>query len=606
MTPADRLLFDALRRSAPRATAIGCVTTADAATALALPAVLGRTLDLLLTGEPATGWLACSAALLAALFLLDAAETVLTGTTTAHATARLRTRLVGHLLAAGPAGAARFSRGDLVTRGTALAAQAGTAPASAAALLSALALPVGGITALLLIDVRLAAVFLLGAPLLVLLLRAFARSSGDAVARYQQAQGLIAGRLAEALAGARTVAAAGTLERERARILGPLPQLSREGHRMWRVQGRATAQAAVLVPLLQLAVVATAGWLLADGQLTVGALLAAARYAVLASGIGVLTGRVAALVRARQAAVRLAEVHAVPAVPYGTAPLPDGPGTLELRGVSAVRDGRTVLSGVDLTVPGGATVAVVGRSGSGKSELARLAGKLAEPSTGTVLLDGLPLDTVDAASLRAAVGYAFERPALVGGTLAGTIGLGPAPPGHAVVLAAARAARADSFIRTLPEGYATPCADAPLSGGEVQRLGLARAFAHAGRLLILDDATSSLDTSTERQVTAVLFAPERTRTRLVVAHRATTAARADLVAWLDAGHLRALAPHARLWHDPAYRAVFTAPDAAPDAAAAPGADTTRPADAGTPAPTAAGTADAAPGTAGIAVEAADA
>ncbi|MGD9485630.1 ABC transporter ATP-binding protein [Streptomyces sp. TRM70308] len=582
MSPADRLLLDALRHGAPRAAALTLITTADAGATLLLPAALGRTLDLLLAGAPATGWLLVSAGLLAALFVFDAVETVLTGTTSAHATARLRNRLTGHVLAVGPAGAARLSTGDLVTRGTALAAQAGTAPATAAALLAALVLPLGGITALVLIDWRLAAVFFLGAPVLVLLLRAFARTSGDAVARYQQAQGRIAGRLAEALSGARTVAAAGTLERERTRVLSPLPELSRAGYRMWRVQGRAAAQAAALVPLLQLAVVAAAGLLLAAGGLSVGDLLAAARYAVLAGGIGVLTSRIAALVRARASAQRLAEVHAVPAVPYGTTPLPDGPGRLELRGVSAVRDGATVLDAVDLTVPGGATVAIVGRSGSGKSELARLAGKLAEPSAGTVLLDGVPLDSVDATALRAAVGYAFERPALLGGTLAGTIGLGPAPPGDAAVRAAARAACADGFIRTLPDGYATACADAPLSGGETQRLGLARAFAHQGRLLILDDATSSLDTSTERQVTSVLFDPDRACTQLVVAHRATTAARADLVAWLDAGRLRALAPHARLWRDPDYRAVFTADPAEPPGDA----------DTGPPAGHAAGAADA--------------
>ncbi|WP_328824207.1 P-loop NTPase family protein [Verrucosispora sioxanthis] len=97
--------------------------------------------------------------------------------------------------------------------------------------------------------------------------------------------------------------------------------------------------------------------------------------------------------------------------------------------------------------------------------------------------------------------------------------------------------------------------DAPLSGGETQRLGLARAF-HAERLLILDDATSSLDTATEHRITRALTGRDGGRTRLVVTHRVATAATADLVAWLDAGRLRALAPHRRLWTDPDYRAVF--------------------------------------------------
>jgi ATP-binding cassette, subfamily B, bacterial len=103
-----------------------------------------------------------------------------------------------------------------------------------------------------------------------------------------------------------------------------------------------------------------------------------------------------------------------------------------------------------------------------------------------------------------------------------------------------------------------------MSGGEVQRLGLARAFAHASRarLLILDDATSSLDTATEMLVSRALTGRMGDRTRLIVAHRAGTAARADLVAWLDGGRLRALSTHANLWADPDYRAVFgTGPDA---------------------------------------------
>jgi ATP-binding cassette subfamily B protein len=98
-----------------------------------------------------------------------------------------------------------------------------------------------------------------------------------------------------------------------------------------------------------------------------------------------------------------------------------------------------------------------------------------------------------------------------------------------------------------------------MSGGEVQRIGLARAFAHAdqARLLILDDAMSSLDTITEQQVAAALTSRLGGRTCLIIAHRAATAARADLVAWLDGGKLRALRPHRELWHDPRYRAIFT-------------------------------------------------
>jgi ATP-binding cassette subfamily B protein len=205
---------------------------------------------------------------------------------------------------------------------------------------------------------------------------------------------------------------------------------------------------------------------------------------------------------------------------------------------------------VDLEVPGGAAVAVVGRSGAGKSVLGALAGRLRDPDEGEVCLDGVSLAELSHAALRAAVGCAFERPVLVGANVADAIA-----PGAAIgdVEAAARAVHAHEFVSRLPHGYRTELAAAPMSGGERQRLGLARAW-RAARLLVLDDATSSLDMVTELQISRTLT--EGDRTRLVVTHRRSTAARADLVVWLDRGRVRGVGSHASLWADPAYREVF--------------------------------------------------
>ncbi|MFF7970030.1 ATP-binding cassette domain-containing protein [Streptomyces sp. NPDC007905] len=554
----DRLSRAVLRHCGARCAALCAVTTAGTAAGLLLPAALGRTLDLLLARAPAARWVACCAGLVLLLAVLDGCASVLTGTVDARSTAWLRHRITGHVLALGPRAGARFGTGDLMARLIGSAAQAGTAPGALAALLAALAGPVGGVVALGLIDPWLAAVFLAGAPVLGLLLRAFARDTSACVEDYQRMQGRIAAALAEAIGGFRTIRAAGAEDRETARILAPLPGLSRAGHRMWRVQGRAAAQAGTVAPLLNLGVVAVAGLLLARHRLSVGEVLAASRYAVLATGVGVLVGQLAALARARAATGRLDEVLAEPVPGYGTRRLPPGPGRLELRGVTARRGGRTVLDGVDLRVPGGSTLAVVGRSGTGKSLLAELAGRLADPDTGEVLLDGVPLRTLAHADLRRAVSYAFERPALLGRTIEDTIAFGLTAPSPARIRSAARTARADAFVRRLPDGYATPCADAPRSGGESQRLGLARAFAHGGRLLILDDALSSLDTVTEHQITEALLAPGAGPTRLLIAHRTVTAARADAVAWLDGGRVRAVGPHTELWRDAEYRAVFGA------------------------------------------------
>ncbi len=549
------LLGAATRHSGARCVALALVSVAATGAQLLLPAALGRALDLLLTHSPATRWVLCCAALALLLTLLDACETVLTGTLDARSTAFLRRRVTGHVLAVGPRATARFGAGDLVARVVGSAAQAGTAPGARAALLAAPAGPVGAVAALALLDPWLAVVFLTGAPVLTLVLRSLARGTSACVADYQRAQGRIADALTEAVGGARTIRAAGTADRDAARILRPLPELSRAGRRMWRVQGRAAAQATAVAPLLHLAVVAVAGLLLTRHRLSPGDLLAASRYAVLATGVGVLVGQLSGLVRSRTAAARLGEVLAEPAPPYGDRRLPPGgPGRLELRGVTARRGDRTVLAGVDLVVPGGTTLALVGRSGAGKSLLAALAGRLADPDAGEVLLDGVPLPALPRAELRAAIAQAFDRPALLGATIEDTVSLGLASPAR--VREAARTACADDFVRRLPDGWATPCADAPHSGGEAQRLGLARAFAHGGRLLILDDALSSLDTITERQVTRSVFGRTTTATRLVVAHRASTAARADMVAWLDGGRVRAVGTHERLWRTAGYRAVF--------------------------------------------------
>ncbi|MFI0975431.1 ABC transporter ATP-binding protein [Streptomyces sp. NPDC021093] len=564
--PGDSVLLAAARRNKGRAAGVFTASALSACAAVALPAVVGRTLDLLLSRDPAArGWLVLCAVLVLAEVVLEAAEALFTGTAQARSTAWLRTRGVSRLLGSAPRDAARFAPGDTATRLSANATEAGAAPGAAAGLAAALITPVGALVALALVDLWCALAFAAGLPLLLVVLRAFAVGSSDSIARYQQVQSTLASLLTEALAGARSIAAAGTAGRERARILAPLPELGVQGRRMWVVHGRAVARSGVLLPLLTTAVVLVGGLGVVSGRMTVGELLAASRYAALAAGVGAVAGLVGSLVRSRTAARRVAEVLDLPGLPHGARGLPPGgPGTLELRGVDVVQDGKFLLRGVSLVLPGGTTTAVVGRSGAGKSTLAAVAGRLCDPDAGTVLLDGVPLRDVGARELRREVGYAFERPALFGDTLLAALASGARTASPAEVRAAAEAAGADDFVRLLPQGYDTAPGDAPLSGGEFQRLGLARAFAHAGRLLVLDDATSSLDTATERRVEEALARDVGPGTRLCVAHRLSSAARADLVVWLDEGRVRAVGAHRQLWQQRAYRAVFAAADGGPE------------------------------------------
>ncbi|MCX4658210.1 ABC transporter ATP-binding protein [Streptomyces uncialis] len=538
--------------------AVTLCSVAAAGAALALPAVLGAALDTLLaTRRVPWAGLLLATALTAAEILLDSAVAVIGGTTTARHTAFLRRGVLDRVLHAAPHHADRFRPGDLTTRLTANAGEAGAVPVTIATAAGTVLLPLGGALCLFLIDPWTGLALLAGLPLFALLLRALVRDTATAAADYQREQSTIATRLSEALDGIATVRAAATADRERARALEPLDRLATHGRRTWQVQGRAVGGAAALLPLLTLLVLAVGGLRLSQGALTTGDLLAVARYAVLAVGLGALTGALGAISRGRAADRRLDELRGLPPLAHHGRVLPrNGPGELRLRDVGVVRDGRPLLTGVDLTVPGGATVAVVGPSGSGKSLLAAVAGRLLDPDTGTVTLDGVPLDGVDPLLLRTEVTFAFARPALLGATIGDTIAFGAVTPDGPAVRAAARAAAADEFIALLPDGYRTPLDRAPLSGGERQRLGLARAFAHPGRLLVLDDATSSLDTVTERLVQRALIHGTGHRTRIVVAHRVSTAADADSVIWLDGGRVRAHAPHTELWADPGYRAVF--------------------------------------------------
>jgi ATP-binding cassette subfamily B protein len=402
--------------------------------------------------------------------------------------------------------------------------------------------------------------FAAGFPALALVLRRFVRDSSDVSAAYQHAQGAIAARMLDALAGARTIAAAGTQDAEHARILTPLTTLRAHGDASWRIQARAAAQGMIIVPVMQVIVLAVAGTQLAQHRISPGELIAASQYAALAVGIGAALGQLNRLARARGGGRRIAGLLAEEPAVYGADEFPPGAGALRLRSVTVRRDQDVILRDLDLVIPGGLSVAVVGRSGTGKSTLAGIAGRLTDPDEGDVSLDGRDLRLVTRDVLRTAIVYAFERPALFGDTPAAAIGFGAWRPPEDDLVSAAKASTAETFLARLPGGMRASLDELALSGGEVQRLGLARAFAHASRarLLILDDATSSLDTATEMLVSKAISGQLNDRTRLIVAHRAATAARADLVAWLHEGRIRALGPHDELWAEPEYRAIFGA------------------------------------------------
>jgi ABC-type multidrug transport system fused ATPase/permease subunit len=214
----------------------------------------------------------------------------------------------------------------------------------------------------------------------------------------------------------------------------------------------------------------------------------------------------------------------------------------------APREARAVLRDVDLDVPAGRTIALVGATGSGKTSLVALISRLYDVSSGAVLIDGADVRTVDLRSLRSAVAVVSDDPFLFSATVAENIAYARPDASTADIEQAARRAQAEEFITGLPQGLDTRVGERglSLSGGQRQRLAIARALLADPRVLILDDATSSVDSSTERLIKLALDEAMAGRTTFIIAHRLSTIALADEIVVLDRGTVLAHGDHAQL------------------------------------------------------------
>lgn len=229
-------------------------------------------------------------------------------------------------------------------------------------------------------------------------------------------------------------------------------------------------------------------------------------------------------------------------------------GELRFEGVSFAYPGtsRPVLEDVDFTAPAGATVAIVGPTGSGKSTLVSLIPRLYDPTEGRILLDGVPLPRLEPGALRALIGMVPQDAFLFSDTIAANIGLGrlaaDAPNAEGAIEAAARVAQLDEQVRRFPSGYQTMLGERGinLSGGQKQRAALARALARDPRILVLDDALSAVDTHTEARILADLRSVTETRTTFIISHRVSAVMHADLILVLEEGRIVQRGRHADL------------------------------------------------------------
>jgi ABC-type multidrug transport system fused ATPase/permease subunit len=323
---------------------------------------------------------------------------------------------------------------------------------------------------------------------------------------------------------------------------------------------RANRQRALYVPfiswvpmLAQAAVLLVGARMVARGDLTVGGFIAFNLYlGMLIMPLRSLGMWIGQAQRATASGERIFQVMDEPeeiADHPEAVELPEGAGDLRFEGVGFdYMEGRPMLQDIDLDVAAGKTIALIGHTGSGKTTLTSLVPRFYDVTSGRVTLDGADVRDVKLNSLRHAIGVISQDPFLFSATVRENIMFGAPDLDDAEVERIARLAQAHEFVERLPDGYETVIGERgiTLSGGQRQRLAIARALAVDPRVLILDDATASVDASTEARIRVGLREAMRNRTTLIIAHRLSTIALADEIVVLDDGRIAARGTHEEL------------------------------------------------------------
>ncbi len=419
-------------------------------------------------------------------------------------------------------------------------------------------------SAMVIMNPSLALLVLWPVPFVVVVATRFGHRSRPALGEVQQRIAELTAAAEENISGVRVIKA---FAREAHQLAG----FRRSVARLFGQSMVATRLRAFYNPLLAFlpnlglaALLFFGGRAVIDGTISKGEFVAFYTYVLMLLGpmrmLGISLGMAQRATASGERVFELLDREPRMTAPDGAPPLPQGPGRIELRGVTFAYEGASepALRSVDLEIEPGHTVALVGATGSGKTTLAALVPRLYDVTEGAVLVDGADVRTVDPTSLRQEIAVVADDPFLFSATVHENIAYARGDATRAEVEAAARLAQAHEFVAALPGGYDARIGERgfTLSGGQRQRIAIARALIANPRILILDDATSSLDSSTEREIKAALRAAKRGRTTIVIAHRLSTVALADEIVVLEHGRIAARGGHDELLErSPLYREI---------------------------------------------------
>jgi ABC-type multidrug transport system fused ATPase/permease subunit len=395
------------------------------------------------------------------------------------------------------------------------------------------------------INPLLAVIALIPAPFVVYTASRYNRVSRPALQEVQQRIAELTAEAEENVSGIRIVKAFAREEHQLARFRRAVARVFDQSIYSTKLQAFFSPLIGLLPQLGVALVLLIGGRMVIEDKLLLGDFTTFYIYLVMLAGpmrmLGVTMGMAQRAIAAGNRMFEIIDREPTIQSPPGAPALPAGGGAVALRDVTLTYpgSGHPALSHVDLEVEAGRTIALVGPSGSGKTSLVALIARLYDPDQGTVAVDGADVRTIDVESLRQEIAFVADDSFLFTATVAENIAYAQADAPLEEIEAAARRAQADGFIRALPDGYETRVGERglTLSGGQRQRVAIARALLADPRILILDDATSSVDATTESAIKDGLREAMRGRTTFIIAHRLSTVALADEIVVLDGGEI---------------------------------------------------------------------